>query len=353
MKKLLFTIFLLLSSIFTVLAQPTSDKLIREGVKLHDKKRYKDAIECYKKALEINPSSMSATYEMSLSYMELKDYDNSLKYSTKVINANFQPLLMDAYIVKGSTLAEMNKLDQSIQILNEAVDKCGSSYLLYFNLGLSHFKKGNNQQAINNLAKAIEIDATQPSVFLLYAYALNDADKWIQSFYAFHFFLLLEPNTARSKEAFEEMYDIISANLGPSSPRLTQGDGMNRKYIYNAIQRVRPALNDEAAKFKFFEDASKTIFFSLSQMQADDKTGMLWDFFVPTYTEILESGYFDVYCRYVSAGYFPESLSWWNINKDSVDHFIEWFEHGQGSNTPDDEAEYGDDSDLEEDPPTD
>ena len=64
------------------------------------------------------------------------------------------------------------------------------------------------------------------------------------------------------------------------------------------------------------------------------------------YDEILSAGHFDTYCRYVSVAYFPESLAWWNENKTQVDNFIEWFENGQGG--IDDEAEYGDDSDLDE-----
>jgi hypothetical protein len=34
----------------------------------------------------------------------------------------------------------------------------------------------------------------------------------------------------------------------------------------------------------------------------------LWFFFVPTYEEILGSGHFDTYCRYVSVAYFPNRL---------------------------------------------
>lgn len=343
MKRILIILFILLLS-FAVYGQKTSEKLIREGVSLHDKERYQEAIACYKEALEMNPSSMSATYEMSLSYLYLKEYDNAIKYSTKVIDADFQPLMVDAYIVKSTALAETNKIDQSIQLLNEALVRCGDEYLLYFNLGLSYFNKKENQLALSHLRKAIEIDATRSSAFLLYAYALSDAGRWIQSFYAFHFFLLLEPNTPRSKDAFDEMYNLITVKLPADSDALAFEDGINRKMIYKSLQGIQPSSGEDTARYAFFRDASKTIFFTLGQMQNDTQSGLLWNFFVPTYDEILGSGHFDTYCRYVSVSFFPESLLWWDNNKDKVDDFIGWFENGQ---TETDEAEIGDDSDIE------
>jgi tetratricopeptide (TPR) repeat protein len=312
---------------------------------MHDKGLYHDAINYYLQALKLNPSSMSATYEMSLSYLQLKDYNNALKYSTKVINANFKPLLIDAYCVKSNALAETDKLPQAIQLLNEALARCGDDYLLHYNLGLSYFKSKDTKMSIYHLQKAIELDTTQPSVFLLYAYALNDTDKWIQSFLAFHFFLLLEPNTDRSKDAFGEMYDLITRKIPAGSALLSPEDGIDRNALYNQLTKIQPKVADQHFQYAFFEQASRTIFFNLSQMQDDNRRGLLWDFFVPIYSEILQSGYFDTYCRYVSVSYFPVSLEWWKTNKDKVDGFINWFEDEQGS--PDGDDDYGDDSELE------
>ncbi len=345
MRSSLIILFLLFSTL-TIYAQPSSEKLIKQGVVLHDKGRYKEAISCYEEALKVNPTSMSAVYEMSLSYLLLKDYDKAIRNSTKVIAANFQPLLMDAYIVKGTALANQGKTGDALKLLNEALAKCGDEYLIHFNLGLCYFNNKNNGMAAQHLRKAIEIDATHASAFLLYAYALNDLGQWVQSFYAFHFFLLLEPNTARSKDAFSEMLDIINAKLEPGSDKLGPEDKVDRKRLYEAIQSKKTGATDEVSQYEFFVEASKQIFFTLAQIQDDSQNGLLWFFFVPTYDEILESGHFDTYCRYVSVAYFPESLKWWDNNKLQVDNFIEWFENGQGS--ADSDAEDGDDSDLDE-----
>lgn len=340
----IFTIFVLSTVLLN--AQPASDRLIRRGVAMHDKGRYKDAISFYQQALKLNPSSMAATYEMALSYLMLKDYDNTLKYSTKVINTNFRPLLVDAYCVKSTALANSGNLPTAIQLLSEALKKCGDEYLLHYNLGLCYFKNKELNLSIYHLQKAIEIDTTQPSVFLLYAYALNDSGRWIQSVFSFHFFLLLEPNTDRAKDAFGELYDILTQTLPPDSPRLTIEDGVETNVIYEHLRKIQPKSEDQHFQYAFFEQASKYIFFHLNEMQDDNRKGLLWDFFVPIYNEILQSGYFDTYCRYVSSSYFPVSLQWWKTNTQKVDGFIEWFEDGQGSSDSEHDEDLGDDSDL-------
>ncbi|MDR2955809.1 MAG: tetratricopeptide repeat protein [Prevotella sp.] len=345
MRKVLTILFFLFTTL-TIYAQPSSEKLIKQGVTLHDRGKYKDAITLYEEALKVNPSSMSAMYEMSLSYLHLKDYDKAIRYSERIISSNFQALLMDAYIVKSTALASQRKMPDAIRLLNEALDKCGGQYLLHFNLGLCYFNNKDNKMAIQHLRKAIEIDATHSSAFLLYAYALNDMERWVQSFYAFHFFLLLEPNTERAKEAFGEMFDLINTKVDAGSEKLNPEEGVDRKRIYDLIQTKKTGATDDISKYTFFEEASKAIFHTMSQMENDSLNGLLWYFFVPTYEEILGSGHFETYCRYVSVSYFPASLSWWENNKTQVDHFIEWFEHGQSPSLEEEDAYWDDESEL-------
>lgn len=334
--KTFFSIILFLLSSALMIAQPTSDKLIRQGASFHDKGRYAEAISCYQQALKINPSSMSAVYEMSLSYLKMEDYDNAIKHSTQVINVGFRPLLVDAYVVKGTALAAQNKLDDAIALFTQALAKCGGEYLLHYNLGLSYYNKGNTNLAISYLQKAIEKEATHAGAFLAYAYALNDAGKWVQSFYSFQFFLLLEPNTKRSADAFREMYQILDTKLEGSDSKLTVSDGLDRQLIYKKINQHRPVLVTRPAKYKFFEAASREVFTYMAARNSPTNKGVLWEFFVPVFSEVLESGHFETYCRYISVAYFPESLQWWENNKNEVDNFIEWFEHGQSPDLEED-----------------
>src|SRR5690606_37666358 len=115
MKKLqpiLLLFFILFST--SLFAQRSEQSLIDEGVVLHDSGEYKQAIEKYQQVLSFNPHSLQAIYEMALSYLELKDYEKAMEYSTRVIDADEENLSMLAYCVKSEALAEMNQLDKAI-----------------------------------------------------------------------------------------------------------------------------------------------------------------------------------------------------------------------------------------------
>lgn len=336
MKRIISLVLLFILTIL-LYGQTTSDQLIKQGVALHDQGKYMEAISTYQQALKVTPSSMSAVYEMSLSYLKIGDYTNAIKHSTQVINVGFKPLLVDAYVVKGTALAAQNNLKDAIILFNEALRVCGSEYLLHYNLGLCYYNNKNNNMALLSLRKAIELDNTHAGAFLLYAYSLNDAHLWIQSFYSFHFFLLLEPNTQRSAEAFKEMYGLLTNKLADNDVRLSQLDELDKRGIYNKVQKLKPQATDPVSQYNFYMAATKEIFSSLNASSPEEGQGIFWKFFVPIFGEILESEHFETYCRYVSVAYFKESLDWWETNKKEVDDFIEWFEKGKSPDADADE----------------
>ena len=67
-------------------------ELIQEGVALHDEGKYEQAIEKYQEALKLNPSCVQATYEISLSYLAMQDFENASIFSTTVINTQDEHL---------------------------------------------------------------------------------------------------------------------------------------------------------------------------------------------------------------------------------------------------------------------
>ena len=77
-----------------------------------------------------------------------------------------------------------------------------------------------------------------------------------------------------------------------------------------------------------FKEVTRTLFTVLSEENDGTKNEFIWNFHVPIITKILNSDYFDTYCRYISVAYFPESLQWWENNQDSAAKFVRWFEKG-------------------------
>ncbi len=357
MKKILAILFLVSIVVLYTHGQGNNvQTLIHEGIALHDSAEYKMAIEKFEQALRINPKSTLALYEISLSYLELKDYENASKYSTRVINSNDKNLSVGAYAVKSEAMAEMKQIDNAIALLQEGLIKNGDSYLLHFNMALNYYKKGDIDKTLEHVSRAIELDKTNSGAFLLNAYAQRDKGLWVRSIYSFQLFLLLEPDSKRSKNAFEEMLQTMLVkpvtekpversfiqqqllrNMPSNSaqqeiPPLSTEDGLNRNIIYSAIKTSMDSL--KATKrdtdiYFVFTEVNKAILIALEKESRVLKSGSFWTFHYPFFKSILNSNHYETFCRYISVSYFPESLEWWENNKTDAENFINWFENGE------------------------
>lgn len=306
-----------------------ADRLILEGAQLHDQKKYEEAISKYQQALKLNPNSISALYEIALSYLQMEDYDNAVKYSSQVIKLGFKPMLIDAYTVKGTALANSNRLDEAIKMFAGALEETGDNYLLNYNLGLAYYNHGDKKLAHSYIRKAINLDPTHADAFLIYAYVLSDLDMWIQSVYSYQFFLLQEPNTERSAKAFKQMFKLltdVSVNeINASDTKLGLAS------MYAELVRLKANVSTEQEKYTYFRDASVLIFSKMDSILKENnfkQKGIFWDFFVPIFSELIYSGHFDTYTRYISACYFLDSANWWEKHEIEVHDFKVWFEHG-------------------------
>lgn len=371
MKKYFLALFIALGFL-NLSAQQNIDKqsvqeLVKKGIELHDARDFKTAIETYNEALNLDPTSMSATYELALSYLAMRDYKNASKYSTIVINSKDEDLLIGAYGVKSESLVETGNVDQAIILLEKALRELGNNYYLHFNLALNYYKKGDLDKTIFHVDNALNLNKSQSGAYLLSAYALNDKEIWVQSILSFQIFLLMEPDSHRSKNAFEEMLQVMhvkktteepversfiqkqmqrhsnkdtSNTSAKETPPLDIYQDVNRELIYKAIESTMDSIkttidqksieNDSTNTILYntFKEVTRNIFTVLSEENDGTKEGFIWSFHVPVITKILHSPYFDTYCRYISVAYFPESLEWWENNEESAAKFVRWFEKG-------------------------
>lgn len=360
MRKIVLLILLLLiipSSILFGQAQNV-EALINEGIELHDAGEYEEAIDRYNEALEIDSTHMLAVYEISLSYLALRDFENAILYSTQVIESNNEQLSYGAYAVKSESLAEMDKVDEAIELLYEGLEKNGPRYILNFNLALNYYKKGSIDKALEHVKNAIDLDKSHAGAFLLYAYTLKDKGLWVQSLLSFQMFLLLEPDSKRSKNAFIEMLQIMqlrevaepversfiqqqilknSNDNGVSIdklPPLTIENGLNRNFVYHAITSTKDSLatvSDEVNDFIQFKTVNMEIMKILERESKHSHEGIFWTFYIPFFSYIAHSEYYDAFCRYISVSYYPESFEWWENNPESALNFIMWFEKGENN----------------------
>lgn len=330
--------------------------LIREGIALHDSAHYVEAVERFEEALKINPKSALALYELSLTHLEMKNYDKALEYSTKVINLNEGNLLLGAYSVKSQALAESGKVEQAIQLLKEGLEKIGESHQLHFNLALDYYKINDTDNALKHVTRAIELHKGNCAAFLLSAYIWRDKGMWVRSVFSFQMFLLLEPDARRSKNAFSEMLEAMyiieegeepversfvqmqlgdrADNVQSETPPLTPREEIKRDDIAEIVKATVEKLKEDNENFDSFEtfvEVNRVLISALDKNIDDTTSGdSFWSFHYPFFNSILNSNYYETFARYISVSYYPESLDWWEENSNEAQNFIDWFEKGDG-----------------------
>lgn len=331
-------------------------KRVNEGVELHDQGEYKKALEKYREALKLDPKFTQATYEMSLSSFELGDYANAEVYCNQVIKSADSVLAPRAYAVKSEILLKKDKLDEAIKLLQKGLETYGDDYMLHFNLALNYYKQDEKEKSLTHVKRAIDIDKSHSGAFLLYAYLLNDTGLWVQSILSFQMFLLLEPDSERSKNAFAEMLQTMcikkkeepvqrsfiqqqlmrnkpaTDTISGNAPPLTVEDHLDRSKVYKAINTTIDSLTKDKKigidSFELFTAVNHAILDVLEAESVGIKEGIFWTFYIPFFTHIKQSECFETYCRYISVSYYPESLKWWKNNEKEGEKFIQWFENG-------------------------
>lgn len=219
--KIHFLLFLFSIAFMTAAqAQDPVYDLINEGITLHDKGQYKEAILKYKAAIQKDKKAALAYYEMALSYYILKDYDNAIKITSKVFKYSDDPqITLSAYLVKGAATDDKGDPKRAVKVYKKGVAEFPKEYLLHYNLGLSLYNTKDFEGASKAIENAISLNPLHTSSHYLLATIATQQGFRIQSIMAYGQFLFLENLehpvniTGRSKKGFELLSQQALGNV--------------------------------------------------------------------------------------------------------------------------------------------
>lgn len=155
--------------------------LVKDGVKLNDEKKYAEAIDKYRQALKMDTGNMFASYQLAYSLFLSDKGTEGLPYLQKVIIGD-EKLKAAAYDLSG----------------------------------LIYFKNKQYAEAEAKAIEAIKLDPKHASTQRVYALVSFHQNKRAQALLGFCSFILLEPSTARSAEAYGNIQHILQGgNLKP------------------------------------------------------------------------------------------------------------------------------------------
>ena len=153
MEKKLICMFLMLSGVMLLMAQPER-KLAREGNKLYEEKKYADAEASYKKALMVKNNMPEAIFNLGDAMYQQKRWDDAaaqFKLSATVAGDSLQKAA--AYHNLGNTLYGKEDYSGAVEAYKKALKIQPADKDTRYNLALANAKLRQQQQNQQNQDK--------------------------------------------------------------------------------------------------------------------------------------------------------------------------------------------------------
>lgn len=292
-KRLLIFLFVIASGNRTFAQNnDAARELVKEGMKLNEEKKYAEAIDKYNQALKIDTGNLFAAYQLANSSFLSGKGKEGIPYLERIIKAD-------------------SKLKAAAYDL----------------LGLIFFSSKQYEEAENSAIEAIKLDPAHASTQRMYALVCFHQNKRAAALLGFCRFILLEPNTSRSAEAFGNIQHILQGGAlkpepGEIPPRAIEAD------IYTLNQTITQTIA-RVNKGKYttgdlLANRLKAIFINIGQL-AEKQTGD--DFFrkymAAYFYRLAQTPHMPAFARLLSSG-TPESAQWIKDNPQQMADLATW-----------------------------
>jgi len=309
------------------------DSLTIYGIELRNSGNYNQAIQKFQEALSVDKKSPTINYELAVTYLAKNDYRQTIKTCNRIIRTKSQKTI-DAIILKGSALDYLGEKNKSIKLYKTAINDYPNNFLLHFNLGISYHNNNQFDEAENEYIKTIELNKLHSSSHLMLGLLMNDYGRRVEGMLSLYFFLLLEPNTDRSVEAYQLLQNLWLQNV-----EIVKNDTSNIKIFanpksenktFNSIDLLVSSIeantykqsNKGLNKHENFIRNTDEFFKLFYSFKSHDKENIWENLHLPLFKYINESNLVESYCYYISLTCDDEIINGWHeMNRDKIEIF--------------------------------
>ena len=127
-----------------------------KGMERYNRKDYQGAIECYRKAIELDPKYATPWNNIGNAYGELGDYNKDIEYCRKAIELD--PKYASPWNNMGYAYEKSGDCDKAAKCYRKAIELDPNFAFPWNNMGTIYYDQANYAKAIEYYQKAIELD---------------------------------------------------------------------------------------------------------------------------------------------------------------------------------------------------
>ncbi len=173
------------------------------GLSLHAQGKDEEAIECYHKAMKIDPNDAFVHNNLGLSLSTQGKDEEAIKYYRKAIEIEPNNATMHGNL--GYSLSIQGSYAEATECYQKAIEIDPHDAMTYGNFGISLHAQGDNAEAIKYYRKAIEIDPNYATFYSNLGFGLAALGEHTAAIECYRKAIELDPNNA-----------TIHSNLGLS-----------------------------------------------------------------------------------------------------------------------------------------
>lgn len=350
LKRIGLTIFVILTSVYGLSAQidapkltpvpstENQERLIREGVVLHDQKDYDGAIRKYEEVLKENPDNVLALHELSYSYSSKGEFKKSLDVAYR--GAMYKSrLLMAFYLSIANNLDELGEPKKAIEVYKAGIKASPDMAKLHYNLAITYLKIKEPEDARRSLKRSVNLDPNHPSSHLVLGDLFYRGGYKTPALLAMSRFLVLEPNSKRSASAYKIVLNVLQGGVSvddksghinimlEKSPKTDEG---NFEVIDLTMGLAKASDSLEKNKGKSTAELAveqlNTFLSILSELdEKENRSKFVFVYYLPYFSELKKRNYVEPFYYYISkSGNNPEVQKWLDGNFRRVSEFLTW-----------------------------
>ena len=343
MKRILFFAGAITLSVIAF-CQDDLNRLIREGIDLHDRGYFEEAIRKYDSVLQKDKMHYLANYEKSYTLQALHKFDESIAICKFLIETDPKNReTRSVYVNWGTALDEKGESEEALNVYNEGIKTYPGFYLLHFNKGITLGQLKKNDDALLAFQRALACNPLHAGSHQLIGRVIMNTNR-IPAFMAFFTFLLIEPKSERASDNYMNMNRLIMKGISdnPDGKGTTinidasalDKKNKNKENDFSSLDMMFSLTSalDKDEKFKDQNEAEKLdrkvqLLAGMLKEQQKKMKGFYWEFYAPFFIDLKEKDYLLTACYVASINSDnPPVANWLKENKDKVDEFYKWLE---------------------------